>query len=149
MNHNSNLENKLCCSYLKNNGPFRSCANVLHDWILIIIITHREHEISVRSSYILCEMVPLYWALIRSLCNFGYPSETHHKPKWCEISLDHDLFISYSIVLKIWTEQGQNDRTISKFHKCGLPWRPVANKRGSRTGRHVCYIFLNIKRNIF
>ena len=39
-------------------------------------------------------------------CKIGYPSETHLKPKSREISLAHDLFLSYAIVLKFFTEHG-------------------------------------------
>ena len=41
------------------------------------------------------------------LCNTGYPSETHLKPKYREISFVH-LFVNFSIVFKFCTERGSD-----------------------------------------
>ena len=38
------------------------------------------------------------------MCNIGYLSKTHLKPKSCEISFAHNLFINYLIVLKPCTK---------------------------------------------
>ena len=38
--------------------------------------------------------------------------------------------------------------TVDESHKCGRPWRLVANKQEVKTYCSRCYMFLNIKRNI-
>ena len=42
------------------------------------------------------------------LCNIGYPSETHLKPKSYEISFVHNIYFSRPIVFKFCKERGSD-----------------------------------------
>ena len=48
------------------------------------------------------------YKLLGGLCNIGYLSETHLKPKSREISFAHNLSVSYAIILKISTDHGSD-----------------------------------------
>ena len=54
------------------------------------------------------------------LCNVGYPSETHLKPKSGEISFPHNLLISYPIVLKFCIEYDSD--AVGLCAKCQNDW---------------------------
>ena len=50
------------------------------------------------------------------LCNIGYLSGAHFKPKSCEISFARNLFLGYSIILKFCTEHGSDTAVLcAKF----------------------------------
>ena len=50
------------------------------------------------------------------LCNMGYPSETHLKPKSREISFAHNLLCGYPIVITFCTEHGSDTAVLcAKF----------------------------------
>ena len=84
-------------------------------------------------------------------CCYNCWRELLWEPAWSSTST-----VSWKIPKKSWVSHvmvenhsalvmKRSKGPISKSHKCGRPYRPVANQRGTRTDRQRCYMFLNIK----
>ena len=56
--------------------------------------------------------------LVRSggLCKIGYPSETHLKPKSCEISFVDNLLLSYPVLFAVSRKAVKFNHSLTQLH---------------------------------